>query len=156
MIPYVRAGIAIAIALICGSPGTLAVCIYNGELYAKTSVSQELRDAKLVIRGKVVANRDIGIPDADQDMGVVSRIQVEQIFKGTSGKIITYYSRRDSGGFYLDIGKDYLLFLDPISGTEWAKDYPGAMVVNYDCGQSRPWDEVPAADLETLRSGNTR
>jgi len=139
------------VMVLWGAPQSLALCIYNGDFYAKTSLEQEFRDSSLVIKGKVLSNRDITIPDTDEDVGVVSRVQVASVFKGKAHKIVTYYSRRDSGGFYLDKGTDYLLFLDPIRTTEWAKDYPGAMVVNYNCGQSEPWGEVSAPDREQLR-----
>jgi hypothetical protein len=128
-----------------------AVCIYDGKLYAKTTIEQEFKDASLVIRAKVVSSRVISIADHEEDTGVLYQVKIDQLIKGRASGSIAYYSRRDSGGFYLDADVEYLLFLQPISVTEWAHDRPGAMVVNYSCGQSRPWSQVSRPDRDRLR-----
>jgi len=103
-----------ATALSGAVSGAHFYCSYNGELYAKTTLAQEFRDASLVVRVNVLSSKQISIPGPDEDVGVLNRIKVAQIFKGKSPTILIYYSRLDSGGFYLDVGTDYLLFLDPI------------------------------------------
>jgi hypothetical protein len=87
-------------------------------------------------------------------------VRVEQTFKGKSGAVVVDYSERDSGGFDLDVGTEFLLFLNPIDphdavvylGRNWASRVPGAMMVNYNCGQSRSWNKVPSRDRELLNA----
>ena len=140
-----------AVGSTCFGNACQAVCIYDGKLYSKTTIEQEFKDASLVIRAKVVSSLIINIGDHEKDTGLVDRIKIHRLIKGRVSETITYYSRRDSGGFYLDPGVEYLLFLQPISATEWSHDKPGAMVVNYSCGQSRPWIEVSGPERDRLR-----
>jgi len=135
-----------------GSPPSSAhaLCIDDGKFYAKTTVEQEFRDASVVVRGNVLSSQEISIGDPDESLGVLYHVRIDHSFKGKPPQNLIYYSRRDSGGFYLNVGTQYLLFLNPISSSMWAKDAPGAMVVNYNCGQSRAWAEVPLGDRKRL------
>src|ERR1700722_8653622 len=97
-------GVMLAIVL-SGIPSSAhALCIYQDKLYAKTTLEQELQDSSLVVRGDVLSTQDISIHDTDESLGVLYRIKIDQSFKGKPPAVLTYYSRRDSGGFYLDVG----------------------------------------------------
>jgi len=135
------------ILLLFFSAPAQALCIYHGNRYAKTSFEDEFKDSDVVIKANVLMSHDIG---HDEDRAVIYQLKVLRRYKGKSTITPVYYSRRDSGAFYLDTGKTYLLFLDHIEGTEWAKDAPGALVVNYNCGQSREWSKVPESTKRKL------
>ena len=144
-----------AILFFCFTANAHALCIYNGKLDAKTTITQEFRDSQLVIRGTILSSEEIAekpsIPDSEP--GVLYRIRVDQVFKGNAPKELSLYTERDSGGFYTDIGKQYLLFLNPIEHNDWARKVaPGAMRVNYNCGRSRDWREVPDSDRQQLNA----
>ena len=132
-----------------------ALCFYGGQLYAKTTLAQEFRDSSVVVRGRVVSARAVDIPDPEQDWGTRYRIRVERVFKGHPPSRLTDFTERDSGGFYLDRGKDYLLFLNPVAGGEWARYEPGVLMVNYSCGQSRPWRAVSTNARRQLARSRT-
>jgi hypothetical protein len=152
--------VAAAVGLFGSAPGAAALCIYNGTLYAKTTLAQEFRDSDLVVRGEVVSSEEVH----DPVLGVFYHVRVKQTFKGKPTAVLVDYSERDSGGFYLDVGTEFLLFLNPIDprggveylGQNWAKRAPGAMMVNYSCGQSRLWNEVPSKDRELLNALSTQ
>lgn len=142
--------LALAASLACVAPAH-ALCIYDGELYAKTTLSQEFRDSAIVVRGKVVSSKDMWPWGEDEEWGTVYKIEVEQTYKGAPPPVLTFLTERNSGGFYLDDGVEYLLFLTPWDRTDrWMKVAPGAYGVNYNCGQSRPWAEVPTAERTRL------
>jgi len=149
-----------AVAFLVRPSAALAVCMYHGQLYAKPTLAQEFRDSDLVVRGEVVGSEDVH----DPELGVFYHVRVKQTFKGRPIAVLLDYSERDSGGFYLDAGTEYLLFLNPIDpgdavvylGQNWAKRAPGAMMVNYSCGQSRPWSEVPSKERKLLNALSTQ
>jgi len=130
------------------------LCVYHGVLYAKTTLEQEFHDASVVVRADVLSSQEIYEPDT----GVLYRVRVEQSFKGNPPAVLVYYTERNSGGFYLETGTQYLLFLNPISATEvvkdlgprWAKEPSGILVLNYSCGQSRPWGKVAIEERKSL------
>jgi len=137
---------------------TSVLCIYGGELFAKTTLEQEFRDSQLVVKGEVVSSEDIDHPYP----GVFYRIKITQIFKGNPAATLVDYSPRDSSGFYLKTRTEFLLFLNPIDRADsviylgpWAPNFPGTMMVNYSCGQSRPWAKVPEADRKRLNALST-
>jgi hypothetical protein len=154
-------GVSLTVALLASGSGANALCIYSGKhftkakdsdgslrgLYATTTLTDEFQDSTLVVKGTVLSSRNIGL-DAN---GTIYRIRIEQIFKGRAPAVITDYTDRDSGGFYLEEGgegPEYLLFLNPISRTR--KPSPGAYEINYSCGQSRPWANAFLKDREKL------
>jgi hypothetical protein len=71
---------------------------------------------------------------------------------------VTFFTWRDSGGFYLDrgaahdFGGEYLLFLVAPAPGETPAPPPHTTGVNYNCGQSRPWNQVSARTLRDLDS----
>ncbi len=150
---------ATAAALLGGflaAPSAHALCIYNGEDNAKTTISQEFKDSKWVVRAKVVAAND-HFPD-EGDSWTLYRLEVEHAYTGQPPHQLRFFTVRDSGGFYMDkawvdlpaghdIGGEYLLFLNP---WEPRPDLPkvarGAVFVNDSCGVSGPWTEVSSAD----------
>jgi hypothetical protein len=131
-----------------------SLCVYDGQLYAKTTLEQEFRDSHVVVRGKVLSSKDV----SDPYLGVFYSLQVEQTFKGSPAAILTDYTERDSGAFYLDAGTEYLLFLNPIEpfdanqylGPNWRTKFRGTFMVNYSCGQSRKWTDVSPTEQERL------
>jgi len=133
-----------------------ALCIYDGKLYAKTTLEQEFKDSTLVVRGTVLSSQQLRNPDENGDNGILYRVRINEAFKGKPTPIFLYYTEQNSGGFYLDRGKEYLLFLDPLSSTgwaddaKWAKAVKGSFVANYNCGQSREWAQVRAEDRSRL------
>lgn len=154
---------ALAAAAVAGlaSPAA-ALCVYKGELYARTTVAQEFADARWVVRARVVsAESDLS---GDVAPWTVYRLEVLQAFKGAPARELTMFTWRNSGGFYLDrggegpdVGGEYLLFLNPLRA---APDQPaaarGATEANYSCGRSGLWREVSRAEqmrLWSLSSG---
>jgi hypothetical protein len=151
--PQRTAGTALVMLLaawVSFSPNGCALCVSKGKLYAKTSIEQEFSNAALVIRGGVIRLSDIQISGPDEEFGIRYEIHPLRSFKGRPPSIMYLFTRQDSGGFYLDVGSEYLLFLRPISPDEWAPEALGAVVVNYNCGQSRLWAAVSASDRRLL------
>lgn len=160
------AAISMLLASLAGRAESL--CIYRGADNVRTTVRQEFADSRWVVRARVVAARNGEAAAGGEEAGerwTLYRLRVLRAYKGRVPRSITFFTTRDSGGFYMDrpwvrlpaghdIGGDYLLFLNPIPfyrGRPAAAR--GATFVNYNCGQSRRWSEVPAADrrlLETL------
>lgn len=128
-----------------------ALCVYHGELSAKTTLAQEFGDAPLVARARVLAawDRDIG-----EERSTTYRLEVVQSFKGALPATFHFVTERNSGGFYLDsetgpdIGGEYLLFLN--RGAQGSSGAADAFAINYSCGQSRRWDEVSPQDRARL------
>jgi len=148
-----------------------ALCTYRGVNNARTSIGQEYADAHWVIRARVLSATngvvEAGKPDAGMPW-TTYRLQVIHAYKGQPPQQITFFTQRNSGGFYMDrpwvplpqghdIGGEYLLFLNPIRpyrGQPRAER--GTAFVNYNCGQSRPWREVSAASRRLLASLSAR
>src|SRR5690349_2714331 len=111
--------------LIWWSSSASAVCIYNGRLYAKTTLRQEFRDSHWVARVRVLRTRNNwgrqAVYDGNEEAWSLYALKVEQVFKGKPPKMVTFFTERNSGGFYFDlpwkgadIGGEYLVFLNPI------------------------------------------
>jgi hypothetical protein len=134
-----------------------ALCIYHGVDNARTTIQQEFKDARWVVRAHLVS-----ADDHWEDKGNSwsrYRLKVVETFKGSLPPDFTFFTERDSGGFYMEFGTsadrkgDYLLFLVP---RAFRRGDPaaarGALWVNYSCGQSKAWAKVTQAQLQTLRS----
>ena len=158
-------------ALLLTPASAEALCIYRGVDNARTSLRQEYADARWVVRARVLGATDGVVEAGLSDAGLpwtVYRLQVVRSYKGELPQQITYFTMRDSGGFYMDrpwvplpqghdIGGEYLLFLNPIpSYRGQPRAERGAALVNYNCGQSRPWREVSAASRRVLASLSIR
>jgi len=121
-----------------------ALCIYHGELYATTTLAQEFRDSRWVVRARVLS---AATHWSDESVSwTLYRLQVLHRYKGAPPNRITLYTERNSGGFYLDrgaapdLGGEYLLFLNPVARRRGNPPAArGATWVNYNCGRSRPW-----------------
>lgn len=129
-----------------------ALCIYHGVDNVKTSLSQEFRDSRWVVRAHVVSV-DYHWSDEDESW-TLYRLKVVKSYKGKLSPRFTFFTGRDSGGFFMDgnlggpdLDRDYLLFLEP---NVWHRSDPpsakGALWVNYNCGQSKLW--IKATDSE--------
>lgn len=152
--------IAIAI-LMSAAPPARALCIYNGVDNAKTTMPEEFRDSKWVVRAKVLSAKDHW--SDDENSWTTYNLEVLHAYKGHPPKHFQFFTYRDSGGFYMDrpwvdlptghdIGGEYLLFLNRI-GDEWggrAAPVKGAVFVNYSCGRSGPWTEVRPSSRRLL------
>lgn len=155
----------VPLVLLTATPAPAVLCLYNGELYARTTVEQEFADSAWVGRVRVLSSRNnwpANDPNWDGDPWTLYRVEVVETFKGTHAQTLSVFTRRDSGGFYMDgqgaaadVGGEYLLFLNQNQAYVSA-EARGAMIVNYSCGQSGPWREVSAADRRTLARLKTR
>jgi hypothetical protein len=148
--------VLVALALTAGSTSAAhALCIYKGEMYAKTTIDREFADSRFVVRAKLMS-ADQHWSDEGESWAVY-HVKVVTAFKGQPPRRLSVYTERNSGGFYLetekgpDLSEDYLLFLTPPSGAPLPKAARGAMEVNYSCGQSKPWRAVTKRDLAELR-----
>lgn len=133
------------------------LCVYGGELYAQTTVERELADSTWVGRVRLVAATDHAPDDvAGVEPWTLYRVEVLEIFKGAPVSFLSIFTWRNSGGFYMDrqqnhdVGAEYLLFLNPGLAADLPAKASGAMVVNYSCGRSGPWSDVPVRDRQTL------
>lgn len=138
-----------------------AACIYNGALYAQTTVAQEFRDARWVVRAKVLSSRNwVG----RNERGTTYTMRLVRSFKGRIPAQFTVSTERNSGGFYLDnsqgrpdVAGDYLLFLKPNPHpVSYPQSARRSAWINYSCGQSTTWQKVTAnqiRELVTLASG---
>lgn len=123
-----------------------ALCVYDGQLYAKTTVAQEFRDARWVVVARV-EREDVHYGGASN--WIIYRLRTVKPFKGAPAKRPRLFTFQDSGGFYPDVGADYLLFLNPPS-PEVPSSLGSVVEVNYACGQSRPWRDLSSADRRIL------
>lgn len=139
-----------------------ALCIYKGDLYAKTTMAQEYADSHWVVRARVTSETnswtDARIDD-DEAPWTTYRIEVLEAFKGGPPHTMTVFTWNDSGGFYLgpkngaprDPYEEYLLFLNPTGRfTDAPPEAAGTAMVNYNCGQSKPWILLTAEDVEAF------
>lgn len=145
-----------------------ALCGYGGVEYAQTTLSQEFKDARWVVKAKVVGAQNHFSDDEPGAPFTLYQLEVLEIFKGRPEKTLRFFTYRNSAGFYFetygfrgnhggeyrpDIDGEYLLFLNPLVPT---KSDPaatrGAVFVNYACGQSKRWDMVSAAEQAKLKA----
>jgi hypothetical protein len=149
------AGLAAALFAIPLSPA-YALCIYRGVDNVRTTLDQEYRDSRWVVRARLVS-ADSRWSDEGESW-TLYRLAVVRAYNGAPPRLFTLFTARDSGGFYMDrerglpdLGGAYLLFLKPLPRRRG--DPPaarGAAFVNYNCGQSGPWARVTPAERERL------
>ena len=150
--------LALALSALAAEPAQ-AFCEYRGKLYAKTTVAREFRDSKWVVKAKLEA-ADYHWANSGESWTVYT-VRVLTRYKGSPARFMRVFTYRDSGGFYLDKGTspdldtDYLLFLVPPT-QELPRGINRVAQVNYSCGQSRPWSEVPLADRQALERRSIR
>jgi hypothetical protein len=153
-----RLAFLLLLSLLAASPAR-AVC--SGE-----TLQREFQEADLVVRARIVSELNVwdDEPSAayrarwgDGARVVLYGLRASEVFKGAPGPRINFFEERNSGAFYLDIDRDYLLFLNYLRPS---KDRPaaarGALHMRYACGQSKLWNQVPARDLAILRSLSRR
>jgi hypothetical protein len=152
------ARLATLATLIAGTPAH-ALCFYAkadfyaGKARSYTTIPQEFRDSKWVVKARV-ETADYHWANSG-DSWTVYGVRVLTRFKGPPSHVLRLFTFRDSGGFYLDNGtspdlnSDYLLFLDPPSQTP-PRGVRNVVEVNFSCGQSRAWSQVTATDQRLL------
>lgn len=149
----------IAIALSALGSSAHALCIYKGELYAQTTVSQEFEDSRWVVKAKVLAATEHFIEG--EEPWTEYQLEVQHAYKGDPPRSLRFFTFRNSGGFYLDrgrahdVGGEYLLFLNPTPSFSYVPaGARGTVSVNYSCGVSGRWSSVSATShRELLRLG---
>jgi len=152
-----------AVVLACAAYAPAqAFCSYNGVDNAKTTVAQEFADSTWVVRARVLSGRD-HFSDTEESW-TTYRIRVERAYKGRPPVKLTFFTFRNSGGFYLDrawvplpkghdVGGEFLLFLNPQHRREGeTAAVEGTVFVNYPCGVSRPWPEVSPGERRKLEN----
>jgi hypothetical protein len=154
----VRGPVIFAASLLVLAPAPAAAfCSYHGEMYAETTLDQEFRDARWVVRGRVLSGQT---SRTEGETWTLYRLDVVESLKGDLAGQFTFFTERNSGGFYMDdgmsgpdVGRTYLLFLipDPRAQTR-PREAAGALWVNYPCGQSRRWDELTPTEVTRLRA----
>jgi hypothetical protein len=131
-----------------------AFCEYRGQLYAKTSLAQEFRDSRWVVRARVTRERVY--QDCADCPGRLYDLETVTAYKGDLPRNFTFYTPQNSGGFYLHqgkaaIGSEWLLFLN---AGRWGISDPtaarGAARVNYNCGQSAEWRTIDTPERTRL------
>ena len=127
---------------------------------------QEFREADVVVRANLVSEETAWDDEPDTEFRtrwggggpvVLYRLRIVEIFKGAPGPRIRFFQERNSGAFYLEPEKDYLLYLNyipPSRGRPAAAR--GAMYVRYSCGGSKAWSEISPVDLAVLRRLSAR
>jgi tissue inhibitor of metalloproteinase len=80
------------------------------------TVACQFLNSDAVFTGKVISVRPVEKDDSTD--GYYYRLSVIQMFRGSHEKIVEVYTGNDSGGYYLDSGKEYLIFAtaDPNNG----------------------------------------
>lgn len=133
-----------------------------GAICSGASLEQEFREADVVVRARLVSELNVWDDEPSAAFRaqwgnfspvVLYRLAVAETFKGRPGPRIRFFEERNSGAFYLDPDRDYLLFLTynrPEPGRPAAAR--GAMYVRHACGQSKEWSEVPAEARARLRA----
>ena len=156
-------GLAAAMAGLLAATASNAQCLYSGTGIAPTTtVEQEVRDAPIVVRARVVSQRNVYPHDSrDPDGHQTATVRVLQAFKGGIRGPIRYFSWKNSSGFDLRTGPDYLLFLTPAKTGEFGPNEAQGFQIHAACGQSRPWSavtDVARAELQRMarRPSNAR
>ena len=157
---------AAALLLTFVDTGANAACYYKGVWNKRTTVREEYADSGWVVRVRVISAVDGAVERGKPDAGMewtLYRLRVLDRFKGSPPTEIRFFTGRNSGGFYMDrpwvllpkghdIGGEYLLFLNPIGRhPDIARAAVGAVFVNYSCGQSKSWPQVPQPSRQLLR-----
>jgi hypothetical protein len=153
-----RVVIAVGLTVLASSPAT-ALCFYNkkdfyaGKARSYTTIPQEFRDSRWVVKAKLLSANNHFSDDGES--WAVYTVRVLTRYKGAGSGTLRLFTYRDSGGFYLDkgmfpdLGGEYLLFLNPATG-DLPRGVRNVTEINFSCGQSRPWSEVPRRDRVRL------
>jgi len=146
-----------ALASVAQAPAQ-ALCFYAGQFNAHTTIAQEYKDSRWVVRAKVLAG------DNHWEEGqswTIYRVRVLDAFKGSQPSVVRVFTYRDSGGFYMDrglvpdLGGEYLLFLVPAT-QRLPASARGFTEVNYSCGQSKAWGDATPTEKAELMSLSKR
>lgn len=154
---WLRSLICLGLAVVWVAPAR-ALCTYHGVDNATTTIDQEFTDSRWVVRARVTS-ADYHWSDEDESW-TLYRLKVVQSFKGDLSPEFTFFTERNTGGFYMDdvggapdLDGDYLLFLT--SRPRPRTDPPAAQAalsVNYGCGRSKAWSQVTRQDAARLRA----
>jgi hypothetical protein len=137
-----------------------------GALCSGTGVDREYREADVVVRARVVAETRAADDEpsaawrarwGDYSPVMLHRLRVLETFKGRPGPAINLFQEVTSARFDVDMGSEYLLFLnyDRPSATRGSAAR-GAMHIRYACGQSKLWSGVQPRDFARVRTLSRR
>jgi hypothetical protein len=151
-------------AILVAQPAT-ALCYYHGQFNVHTTIAEEFAESRWVVRARVLSATDCwgdtdGCRDPDAPFSIYW-LKVVHSYKGNPPPSLKFFTERDSGGFYMDrpwvklpaghdIGGEYLLFLVPNTWSRAHRATRNSVFVNYSCGQSKPWTEVPTSARKLL------
>ena len=76
-------------------------------------LEKEVPSAVAIVLGKVTRKKDLLEDPADPDgiTATIYTVQVSRVVRGKVTPVIRIRSENDSGRFWMDVGKEYLLFL---------------------------------------------
>jgi hypothetical protein len=112
---------ALACALLFAALPSFGVCFQPDP-----TVACEFSNSDAVFVGAVVSAQEVPALGKWFDDGWVYDLTVQEAFRGPRRKTIEAFTEKNSGGLYLDIGKEYLLF---------ATEFHGRLTI-YNCGNS--------------------
>jgi hypothetical protein len=149
---------AVCVTIVAQSPAR-ALC-------SGASVAQEFREADVVVNARMVSQTNSWTDEpsaaylARWGTGgpvLLYGLRVQEVFKGTPGPRIRFFEEQNSGAFYLDVDKDYLLFLNYYRPSpDRPTEARGSMYVRYACGQSKLLSQVRPGDLAEIRALSAR
>ena len=86
----------------------LSTAAFGFCLQPHPSIACDFLNSSAVFTGRVISVHMVE-KDGSTD-GYYYRLSVLQMFRGSREKIVEVYTGNDSGGYYLDLGKEYLIF----------------------------------------------
>jgi hypothetical protein len=105
--------IVVMAAIASGLTGNVfAVCLdERGISGYHIPLAKEAREAHSVAVGKVVAAKDAPAPTRGFDDGTLYHFVVEETLRGQPHKTFELFSENNSGRFWMDVGRRYLVFV---------------------------------------------
>jgi hypothetical protein len=109
-------------------------------LEGQLSVAREFAKSWAVFAGRVVTAVSVPPAPPNWDEGILYRVTVDTVFRGSPGREIRLFNENSSGRFPMEVGTTYILFVYQALGR----------TVVDNCGNSMPLTRAEAV-LDTLR-----